>query len=150
LDRVAAFGSGIVYAGLCATAAEILLGSGSSGSGTASKTTAGVFGWPGGTWLVGIVGAVLIGIGLYQGYRGISKNFLTDSKTEQRSARVRTGSTSMRSISHSSLNMPSLERPHEHRGVLPQLFVGAIPPSMRFIKRTCRYFDSSGCCRSVS
>jgi hypothetical protein len=89
-DRVAAFGSGIVYAGLCAIAVEILLGSGSSGgSGNASKTTAGVFGWPGGTWLVGIAGTVLIGIGLYQGYRGLSKDFLKDSKTEQMSARVR-------------------------------------------------------------
>lgn len=89
-DRVAAFASGIVYAGLCAIAVEILLGSGSSGgSGSAHKTTAGVFGWPGGAWLVGIAGAVLIGIGLYQGYRGISKDFLKDSKTEQMSARVR-------------------------------------------------------------
>jgi uncharacterized protein DUF1206 len=90
-DRVAALGSGIVYAGLCAIAIEILLGSGSTGggSGNTSKTTAGVFGWPGGTWLVGIAGAVLIGIGLYQGYRGISKDFLKDLKTEQMSAWVR-------------------------------------------------------------
>ena len=89
-DRIAAFASGIVYAGLCAIAVEILLGSNSSGaSGNAHKTTAGVFGWPGGTWLVGIAGAVLIGVGLYQGYRGLSKDFLADSKTEQMSARVR-------------------------------------------------------------
>ncbi len=88
-DRVAALGSGIVYAGLCALAVEILLGSGSSGSGSAHKTTAGVLGWPGGIWLVGIAGVVLIGIGLYQGYRGLSKDFLEDSKTEQMSARVR-------------------------------------------------------------
>lgn len=89
-QRVAAVGSGIVYAGLCAIAVEILLGSGSSGgSGNTSKTTAGVFGWPGGTWLVGIAGAVLIGVGLYQGYRGLSKDFLKDSKTEQMSPRLR-------------------------------------------------------------
>jgi hypothetical protein len=90
-DRVAALGSGIVYAGLCVIAVEILLGSGSGGggSGNTSKTTAGVLGWPGGTWLVGIAGAVLIGIGLYQGYRGISTDFLKDSKTEQMSAWVR-------------------------------------------------------------
>jgi fumarate reductase subunit D len=63
-ERVAAVGSGIVYAGLCAIAVEILLGSGSSGgSGNASKRTAGVFGWPGGSWLVGVAGAVLIGVG---------------------------------------------------------------------------------------
>lgn len=86
-ERLAALGSGLVYAGLCAIAVEILLGSGSSG-GNASKTTAGVFGWPAGTWLVGIAGVVLIGIGLYQGYRGISKDFLKDSKSEQMSPRL--------------------------------------------------------------
>jgi Domain of Unknown Function (DUF1206) len=87
-ERVAAFASGIVYAGLCAIAVEILLGSGGS-SGNANKTTAGVFGWPAGTWLVGIAGAVLVGVGLYQGYRGLSKDFLKDSKTEQMSPQVR-------------------------------------------------------------
>ena len=90
LDRVAGFGSGVVYAGLCAIAVEILLGSGGSGgSGNTSNATSGVLGWPGGTWLVGIAGAALIGIGLYQGYRGISRDFLEDSKTEKMSAWVR-------------------------------------------------------------
>ena len=89
VDRVAAFASGVVYAGFCAIAVEILLGSG-GGSGGAQKTTAGVFGWPAGTWLVGIAGVVFIGVGLYQGYRGISKDFLDDSKTEQMSPPTRT------------------------------------------------------------
>jgi uncharacterized protein DUF1206 len=88
-ERISAFGSGIVYAGLCAIAVEILLGSGAGSPGATSKTTAGVFGWPGGAWLVGIAGAVLIGVGLYQGYRGLSKDFLEESKTEQMSPRVR-------------------------------------------------------------
>ena len=88
IDRVAALASGVVYAGLCAIAVEILLGSG-GGSGGAKKTTAGVFGWPAGTWLVGIAGAVLIGVGLYQGYRGVSRDFLDDSKTEQMGPRTR-------------------------------------------------------------
>jgi Domain of Unknown Function (DUF1206) len=88
-DRVAALGSGLVYAGLCAVAVEILLGSGGSGSENTSKTAAGVLGWPAGTWLVGIAGGVLIGVALYQGYRGISRDFLEDSKTEQMSASER-------------------------------------------------------------
>jgi hypothetical protein len=87
-ERVAAFASGIVYAGLCAIAVETLLGSGGN-SGNSHKTTAGVFGWPAGTWLVGIAGAVLIGVGIYQGYRGISKDFLKDSKTEEMGPKVR-------------------------------------------------------------
>lgn len=90
LDRVAALGSGAVYAGLCAIAVEILFGSDSGGgSGNTSQAAAGVFGWPGGPWLVAIAGAVLIGIGLYQGYRGIGKEFLKDSKTEEMSSPVR-------------------------------------------------------------
>jgi len=90
LDRVAALGSGLVYAGLCVIAVEILLGARDSGSGSTSKTTAGVLGWPAGPWLVGIAGAVLIAVALYQGYRGITRDFLNDSKTEQMSARTRT------------------------------------------------------------
>ncbi|MFN2628432.1 MAG: DUF1206 domain-containing protein, partial [Gaiellaceae bacterium] len=88
-DRLAALASGIVYAGLCATAVKILLGSGGTSSGSPHKAAAGVFGWPGGTWLVGIAGLVLIGVGLYQGYRGISKDFLKDSKTEEMTATIR-------------------------------------------------------------
>jgi hypothetical protein len=82
-DRVAAFGSGVVYAALCAIAVEIIVGANSSSGGGAKKETSGVLGWPEGRWLVGIVGVALIGIGLYQGYRAVSKQFLKDSKTEQ-------------------------------------------------------------------
>jgi hypothetical protein len=88
VDRIAALASGVVYAGLCAIAIEILLGTSASSDG-AQKTTAGVFGWPAGTWLVAIAGVVLIGVGFFQGYRGISKDFLEDSKTEQMSRRAR-------------------------------------------------------------
>ncbi|MCW2975053.1 MAG: hypothetical protein JWM06_334 [Actinomycetia bacterium] len=97
-DRIAALGSGVVYAGLCATAIGILLGSG--GSENTHKTTAGVFGWPAGTWLVGTAGAVLIGISLYQGYRGISKDFLKDSKTEKMSPGVRRWIESIGTFGH--------------------------------------------------
>ena len=88
-ERASALASGLVYAGLCVIAVEILLGSGGNGSGNAHKTAAGVFGWPAGTWLVGIAGVVLIAVGLYQGYRALSKDFLKDSKTEQMSPTVR-------------------------------------------------------------
>ena len=99
-DRVAAFGSGLVYAALCAVAVSILTGSSGGNSGSTQKTTAGVFGWPGGTWIVGIAGAVLIGIGLYQGYRAISKDFLKDSKTEEMSASVRKWIESVGTFGH--------------------------------------------------
>jgi len=88
-DRVAAFGSGLAYGAMCAIAIEILLGAGSSGGNT-KKTTAGVLGWPGGTWIVGIAGALAIGIALYQGYQGLTKKFLENSKTEEMSPQVKT------------------------------------------------------------
>jgi hypothetical protein len=88
-DRVAGVGSGFVYAGRCAIAIFFFLGYGGNSSGNTHKTTAGVLAWPAGTWLVGIAGAVLIGIALYQGYRGLSKDFLEDSKTEEMSPTVR-------------------------------------------------------------
>jgi hypothetical protein len=91
IDRVAAFASGIVYAGLCVIAVEVLRGGG--GSGSAHKPTAGILGWPGGTWLVGIAGVVFAGVGLYQGYRGISTEFLDESKSEEMSPRVRAAIT---------------------------------------------------------
>jgi hypothetical protein len=88
-DRVAALASGIVYGALCALAIEILLGAGGGSAASPKATTAGVFGWPGGTWLVGIAGVVMIGVGLYQGYRGITKRFFDDSKVEEMSHRTK-------------------------------------------------------------
>ena len=89
LDRVAALASGILYGAMCALAIEILLGAGGGSAGSPKTTTAGIFGWPGGTLIVGIAGAVLIGVGLYQGYRGITKSFFHDSKVEEMSPRMK-------------------------------------------------------------
>lgn len=88
-DRITALASGLAYIGLCATAVKLLLGSGAANSGNTHKTTAGVLGWPAGTWLVGIAGAVLIGVALYEGYRGLTRTFLHDSKTEEMTPAVR-------------------------------------------------------------
>jgi hypothetical protein len=89
-ERLAAFASGTAYGAMCAVAIEILLGSGSGGSaGSPKNAAAGVFGWPAGTWIVGIAGGVMIGVALYQGYRGITKKFLEDSKVEQMGPRMK-------------------------------------------------------------
>jgi len=101
VDRVAALASGIVYGGICALAIEILLGAGGgSGASSPKKATAGVFGWPAGTWIVGIAGAVMIGVGLYQAYRGLSHKFLDDSKTSEMSPSVRKLITWLGTIGH--------------------------------------------------
>lgn len=48
-----------------------------------------MLGWPAGTWLIGIVGAGFVGVGLFQGYRAWSADFLEDAKTEEMGAAVR-------------------------------------------------------------
>lgn len=99
-NRVGALGSAIVYAAICALAVEILLGSGGGNSGNTEKTTAGVLGWPAGTLIVGVAGAVLIGVGAYQGYRAFSRDFLEDSKTEERTPAIRTWITWIGTVGH--------------------------------------------------
>jgi Domain of Unknown Function (DUF1206) len=75
--RAGYVGRGLIYAGLTASAVKILLGSGGgqSQTGKAHKTTAMVLSWPAGTWLVGIAGAIVVGVGLWNLYRGVSRKF---------------------------------------------------------------------------
>jgi hypothetical protein len=87
-ERLAALASGIVYLGFFIIAIRILTGSKGSSS-TPKSATAGVLGWSAGTWIVGIAGLIVAGVGLYQGYRAVTKDFLADSKTEQMSRRTR-------------------------------------------------------------
>lgn len=89
-DRLGGVVSAIAYGILCGTAISIVAGSGSSGG---SQTTGGVLGWTGGTWIVGIAGAIVIGVGIEQGYKGIKKKFLEKSKTEKMSQKVESAFT---------------------------------------------------------
>jgi len=84
-DRVAGLASGVAYAILCVTAVKILSGAPTSDSGQPQKPAAGVLDWTAGPWLVGAAGAVLVGVAIYQGYKGLSQSFLDDSKTERMS-----------------------------------------------------------------
>jgi hypothetical protein len=65
-----------VYLALAVLAVRFAIGSGRSSSQQQQQTTAGVFGWPGGRWLVGVFGLVLIGVGAWHVYKGLSKSFL--------------------------------------------------------------------------
>jgi len=95
-DRVPALASGIVYAALCFTAVKILFGGhATSGSGSAKHATAGVLGWPGGPVLVTIAGVVLIGVGLYQGYEGVSRKFCEEARTEEMGPGIRRSYTAL-------------------------------------------------------
>jgi hypothetical protein len=66
----------IVYAALAYTAVRFAVDSGQSSAQQQQQRTAGVFGWPGGRFLVGIAALVMIGIGVQHVYKGVKKTFL--------------------------------------------------------------------------
>ena len=99
LERISALASGIVYGALCALAIGILIGAGGE-SADPKKATAGILAWPAGTWLVGLAGAVMIGVGLYQGYRGFTQKFLEESKVEEMPPEVKTWISRLGTIGH--------------------------------------------------
>jgi hypothetical protein len=98
-DRISALDSGIAYGILCITAIEILMSS-AGGSGSPQETTGGVLGWTGGTVLVGVAGAILIGVAVYQGYKGLTKEFLEDAKTGEMSPGVEKAYTALGVFGH--------------------------------------------------
>ncbi len=68
----------VVYAALAVLAIRFATGGGGSSSQQQQSTTAGVFGWPAGRWLVGLAGLVLVGVGVYHVYKGVTKHFLKE------------------------------------------------------------------------
>ncbi|MDQ6807447.1 MAG: DUF1206 domain-containing protein [Actinomycetota bacterium] len=100
LDRVAAMASGIAYAGLCFTAVEILIGAGSGRSSNPRKAAGGVLAWTGGTVIVAVAGAILIGVALYQGYKGVGRKFLENSNTAKMSPQLKRGFTAIGVFGH--------------------------------------------------
>jgi hypothetical protein len=75
--RAGYIGRGLIYAGLTYSTLRILAGSGRSQSqdAKAHHSTAVVLAWPGGRWIVGAVGVAVVGAGLWNLYRGISRKF---------------------------------------------------------------------------
>ena len=65
----------VLYAVLAVLAVRAATGGGGGGG---QQQAAGVFGWPAGRWLVGLVGLVVIGVGVYLVHKGVSKRFLEE------------------------------------------------------------------------
>jgi len=70
-------GRGLVYAALTFSTVKIVAGAGEqkSQSDKAHETAGTVLSWPAGTWLVGAAGAIVIGVGLWNAYRGVTRKF---------------------------------------------------------------------------
>lgn len=87
--RVGYLGRAAIYTGLTYSAIKLVTGPATTSSQNerAHKATAQVLSWPAGTWLVGIAGACIIGVGLYNGYRGVTQSFTDrwrgDGQTEE-------------------------------------------------------------------
>lgn len=71
--------SGFVYAGLALFTLRLVLPGGGGGSGSSGDNAQETAGWlmayPAGIWLVGLAGAIVIGVALYQAYRVLSVSY---------------------------------------------------------------------------
>jgi hypothetical protein len=75
-----------IYIALAVLAIRFANGSGKSSSSSQQETTAGVFAWPAGQWLVGAAGLVLIGAGAWHVRKGLNKHFMKQIDTSKASA----------------------------------------------------------------
>src|SRR3954452_10592020 len=76
----------VVYAFLAITAIRFAAGGGKSSSGQQQQTVAGVVSWPGGRFLVGVAGLVMIGIGVHHVRKAVNKRFLKEIDISRASA----------------------------------------------------------------
>lgn len=82
-DRVASVAGGVVYLIFLAVALRTLTSGSSGGSDDTKQAAAGVLGWPGGQFIVGIAGLVMLVISVYQLSDAVRGGFAKDSKTGQ-------------------------------------------------------------------
>jgi hypothetical protein len=76
----------VVYVFLAVTALRFATGGGQSSSDQQQSTVAGVFGWPGGRFLVGVAALVVIGVGVYHVRKGVTGHFLKEIDTARAGA----------------------------------------------------------------
>jgi hypothetical protein len=81
---------GAVYVASAVAAVSLAQGSSSGSSGNEQAETARVLEWPGGRWIVGIVGVTLFVYGLWSAYKGWAEKFRKDLNESQMSPTTRT------------------------------------------------------------
>lgn len=80
-ERVRAGGKAVLYGVLAFTAGTFAVGGSRDSGETSADLTATLMAAPAGRVLVGLVGLVVIGVGGYHVYKGLSKTFLKDLRT---------------------------------------------------------------------
>lgn len=92
-DKVVAAVLAIVYTSLALTAFGIAGAAGNSGGSgggsTEQQSSAFLFGLPGGRYLVGLLGLVVVAIGAYEAYKGVQQEFLPTLRTGEMSSGIR-------------------------------------------------------------
>ena len=86
MDRAANLGGGVAYLVFFAVAVRVLAGSSGNGATQSKQAAAGVLGWPGGQLVVGIAGAVLVAVSIYQVYDAVRGNFQREVHMDDMSA----------------------------------------------------------------
>jgi hypothetical protein len=87
--RLRSLASGVIYAALAYLTFKVISGTGGSQSGQQQDVTARVMAHPGGRWLVGIVGLVIVAIGVVLATEGVRHKFMKYLRTSQMGARTR-------------------------------------------------------------
>lgn len=81
LDRIGNLAGGVVYIAFFVVAIRVLTGSAGNSSSEPREAASGVLGWTGGRVIVGICGAGLIAISLYQLYDAVRGGFADEAET---------------------------------------------------------------------
>jgi hypothetical protein len=87
--RLRSLARALIYAGLAYLTFRVISGTRSSQSGQQQDITARVMQHPGGRWLVGIVGLIVVIVGLVLVLEGIRRKFMRYLRTSQMSRRTR-------------------------------------------------------------
>jgi hypothetical protein len=85
ITRAAYAGVGLAYLGLAFSAVRMITGSGGQSGGGQQGLTARLLAQPFGQLLVGLIGAVVIGVGAYQLYKAYSAKFREELKLQEMS-----------------------------------------------------------------
>ena len=90
IKRTGYFISGIIYANLAFGAIKLASHTGNAGGGDSEQTiSAKLMEQPFGVWIVGLVGAIIIGYGLHELFSGVKEKFMEKFKTYEMNAKER-------------------------------------------------------------
>lgn len=90
IKRTGYFISGIIYANLSFGAIRLASHSGNAGSGDSERTISSkLMEFPFGIWMIGLLGAIIIGYGLYELFSGVKEKFMENLKTAEMNEKER-------------------------------------------------------------